>query len=278
MPVIQDHQLFLLEGNTIKQGIAKSFYGQNAHVVLQEAQDYGDVITLPEFLQALYLSSFEDSLTRIPFTVQTEEIIGRSKAGNEVAIVVHGLGLLTSQRIHQRIRIEELTEGKVPDHGLTRTASGRGQFALPLQDDEVYALLDGYVVPVFSYSEFIGISRLPRDYAVVRDLDLQKEIPSGNYSLNLLQEIPRVIALAGGVDNLKPCLDLLALHYGQEEIRYSHHLHDIDPRQPQGRFLEVHGTGDLFYGEMEMDGPARFLAVKRGDLEEKIDKAVTVEM
>src|SRR3989344_5825317 len=96
---VQDHPIFLLEDNTIKQGMARSFYDQHGYIALHQAQEYGEVLTMPEFLQALYLSSFQSSLSEIPFTVRTEEIIGKSKQGNYVAVVMHGAGVLTPKRI-----------------------------------------------------------------------------------------------------------------------------------------------------------------------------------
>ena|SRR3989338_1225202 len=284
MVYIQDHPISLVEGNTIKQGRATSFYGQHGYAVLQKAQEYCEVLTLPEFLQALYLSSFQSSLLEIPFTVQTEEIIGKSKAGNHVAIVVHGTGILTPKRIRNGSILEEV-EDEVPDHGLTRTKSGRGQFALPLYEAEIHALLEGYILPIFQYSDFQpGRSNLPREYAVVRDFHPETEFPTEKYfandyyALRELEVIPRVISLAGGAENLEHCFDLLTLYHGLKKMRYSHPLHDLDPEQPQGRFIEVHGIGNLFFSHMEMDGSARFLAVKREELEEKIDKDVTLEV
>ena len=90
--------------------------------------------------------------------------------------------------------------------------------------------------------------------------------------------IPRVISLAGGAENLEHCFDLLDLYHGLNKMRYSHPLHDLDPEQPQGRFIEVHGIQNLFYSHMEMDGSARFLAVKLEELQEKIDKEIMIEV
>ena len=282
---VQDHSISLIEDNTIKQGMAISFYGQHGYAVLQKAQEYGDVLTLPEFMQALYLSSFDDSLTGVPFTVRTEEIIGKSPQGNPVAVVVHGAGLLNPRRIHDSIIIKPVMEGEVPDHGLTRTKSGRGQFALPLYEAEIHALLEGYILPIFQYSDFKpGRPNLPREYAVVRDFHPETEFPTEKYfandyySLRELEVIPRVISLAGGAENLEHCFDLLDLYHGLNKMRYSHPLHDLDPEQPQGRFIEVHGIQNLFYSHMEMDGSARFLAVKLEELQEKIDKEIMIEV
>lgn len=280
MVYIQEHPISLIVANTIKQGMARSFYDQQGYLALQEAQEHGDVLTMPEFLQALYLSSFQGSLVEVPFTVQTEEIIGKSREGNQVAAVVHGTGLLTPKRIRDGIIIEAAMEDEIPDHGLTRTISGRGQFALPLYDYEVHALLEGHILPIFHYADFKkGISNLPREYAVVRDFHPRTEVPSDNHQyLNTLKEIPRVISLAGGVENLENCLELLNLQHSVKTLDYSHPLHHLDPEQPQGRFVEVHGLGNLFYSHKEMDGSARFLSVKKENLEEKFDKEIMIEV
>ncbi len=280
MVIVKDHHVSLLEENTIKQGIAQSFYGQQNYIVLDKAQEYGDVLTLPEFLQALFLSSFDSSLADIPFAVRTEEIIGKTRQGNVVAAVVHGAGLLTPRRIRSGIVIEETAEKEVPHHGLTKTKSGRGQFALPLYDAEVHALLDGLVVPIFSYAEFKDLCTLPRRYAIVRDFHPRREIPPGYQFLSTLEATPRVISLAGGMENLE-ALTYALNRRGLKKINYAHslnYLEDADLEQPQGRFMEVHGIENLFYSEMEMDGPARFLAVKRELLQEKIDKEVMIEV
>lgn len=281
MVYIQEHPISLLDGNNIKQGTATSFYGQQGYKILQHAQDYGEVLTLPEFLQVLYLLSFQSSLLEIPFTVRTEEIIGKSRQGNNIAIVVHGAGLLTPKRICEGINIEPVREDEVPDHGLTRTKSGKGQFALPLYDYEIHALLEGDILPIFTYDDFKkDISSLPREYAVVRDFHPRTEVQSEYRFLSTLEVIPRVVSLAGGSENLELCLDALN-RCGLKKINYSHslnYLEDVDLEQPQGRFIEVHGVGNLFYGGMEMDGPARFLSVQRDTLEEKIDKEVRIEV
>lgn len=283
MVVSKDHPVCLIEREhekyLLKQGMARSFYGQLGYAMLQKAQEHGDILTLPEFLQALYLSSFQGTLTEVPFTVQTEEIIGKSRQGNPVAIVVHGQGILTSKRIRNGSILEEI-EDEAPNHGLTRTKSGRGQFALPLYDYEVHALLEGHILPIFSYDNFKkGISALPREYAVVRDFHPRKEVPSGHHQyLNTLKEIPRVISLVGGIENLENCLDMLTFYHGIKKLNYSHPLHHLDLEQPQGRFVEVHGINNLLYSHMQMDGPARFISVKRENLQEKIDKDVVVEV
>jgi len=48
-----------------------------------------------------------------------------------------------------------------------------------------------------------------------------------------------------------------------------HSLHNLDINQPQGRFLERRGFLEGLYGCLEMDGSARFVAVRKQDLEEK---------
>lgn len=276
MVYIQNHWIALAKQNTIKQGSARSFYG-NISESLLSAQKHGEVFSLPEFLQALTLSSFEGPLTGVPFTVQTEEIIGKSKQGNSVTVVVHGPGLLTAERITQGIVLKEF-DGKIPDHGLTRTISGRGQFALPLFNHEVEALLEGRILPVYSYTEFkAGISNLPRRYAVVRDFHPRKEIPEGYQFLSTLKVLPRLISLAGGVENLECTLDLLAIDKKIDRMGYFHPFRQIDPDQPQGRFIEIHGVHHLFYSFREMDGTARFLSVKKEELEERISGISTID-
>jgi len=277
MVVVQDHPISLIRGYTIKQGSAKSFYGQQGYLLLHKAQEYGDVLTLPEFLQVLYLDSFQGPLAEIPFTLQTEEIVGKSKAGNSVAIVVHGQGLLTPERISKGIIIEEADKDGFFDHGLTKTESGRGQFALPLYDAEIWTLLEGQILPIFSYPEFKRISNLPQHYAVVRDFHPRTELPSGNQFLSTLAVIPRVVSLAGGLENLEQCVEMLTIH-GLRKIQYSHPLHDIDLEQPQGRFIEAQGIHNLFYSFRQMDGPARFISVREENMEEKFDKEVVVEV
>ncbi|HLD40435.1 MAG TPA: hypothetical protein VJB13_04825 [Candidatus Nanoarchaeia archaeon] len=280
--VVKNHFIFQVvrenDQYLVKQGIAKSFYSYWMQDALQEAQQYGEVLTLPEVLEALGLSSFQGFLAEVPVTVQTEEIIGKTKAGNAVAIVVHGKGLLTPQRIIAGTIIEKIVDNMVPDHGLTHTVSGKGQFALPLEREELTALLAGNIVPLYSYSGFTKESNLPREYAIVRDLDLNTEVLNGDYSFTILKKIPRLISLAGGQENLENCFDLWQVKLGGERMHYSHTLHYLDLNQPQGRLMEVHGARNLFYSFREMGGPARFVAVNRENLEERIDKEVTIEI
>lgn len=272
MVVIQDHPVSLIEGNTIKQGTAKSFYDQHGYIALHKAQEYGDVLTMPELLQAKALASFDDLLWKVPFTAESEEIIGLSGAGNAVSITVHGRGLLTPERIKEEVIL-----------GLTKTESGRSQYAVGLKAEEVHALLDGKTpsgeIAVYSYEDFMkNSSLLPRRYAVVRDFDLRKEIPAVEQFLTTLTALPRLRTYAGGEENLALYLDALGEYYQTRRAVYSHNFHSVDVTMAQGRLLQTHGIVQMLDGCLDMSAPARFLAMKGEDLEEKIDKEVTIEV
>ncbi|GEM_PF-3992362 len=279
MVYLQEHSISAMVGNSLQQGRATSFYDQHGYQALHTAQSYGQVFTLPKFLQASCLWPVDDLLWKVPVTTQTEEIIGKHKNGKIVHIIVHGQGLLTPKRIRDGIIIEELEPDVVPDHGLTKTTSGKGNGALPLYESEIAALLDGKILPIYSYSEFRkNISCLPGEYAVRRDFKLGTEMRSGYYNFNTLKKVPRLITLAGGVENLETCLEIVKDLFRVTEMYYSHPLHDLNLNQAQGRFMEVHGRGNLFYSLMEMDGSARFLSVKPEDLQEKCDGEVLIEV
>ncbi|MDP3698235.1 MAG: hypothetical protein Q8R47_01470 [Nanoarchaeota archaeon] len=276
MAVIEGHQLswivWELDRYTIKQGLTKSFYDQHNYVALELAQQHGLVLTLPELLQARSLLPFDDLLWRIPITAQTEEIIGKTKQGNPVAIVVHGSGLLTPERIIQGV-----------EEGLTRTILGKEQYAVRLQEKEVQSLLDGNTfwndIEVYTYSEFSrAVPNHLRRYAIVRDLELQKIIFPEKQSFRTWSALSSLQCYAGGEENLCLYLEMLELYCKHNQVEYRPPYNYIDADIPQGRLLQVHGLVDMFNHSMEMDGPARFLAVKPEHLQEKIDKEILIEV
>ena len=276
MVYIQDHCISLIakeQGKyTLKQGMAKSFYHQHVYVALQKAQEYGEVLTMPELLQAKAFASFDDLLWKVPFIAESEEIIGLSMAGTAVSITVHGRGLLTPERIKEEIIF-----------GLTKTESGRSQHAVGLKAEEVHALLDGKTpsgeIAVYSYEDFMkNSSLLPRKYAVVRDFELRKEIPAVEQSLTTLAVLPLLRTYAGGEENLALYLGALGEYYQTARAVYSHNFHSVDVTIAQGRLLQTQGIVQMLGGCLDMSAPARFLAMRREDLEEKIDKEVTIEV
>jgi len=273
MLVIQDHPFSVAKGGKHYTAVAKSFYGINVDAVLEKTQEYGKVLTMTELIN--YFPFSDDGLLQIvPVTVQSEEIVGRSRAGNEVVITVHGAGLLTPERIKNGINYSPLSADVMPDHGLTKPASGKGHGALPLKDEEVYALLDGKTpfgdIEVYSFSDLEKGFVFPTRYALVRDFDLEKEKISGKYySLQELANDPRMICSAGSLEAAEAHLRQLAKRSGTEMFSNFHSLHNLDINQPQGRFLERRGFLEGLYGCLEMDGSARFVAVRKQDLEEK---------
>jgi len=276
MAVIEEHHLSWIaresDRYTIKQGLAKSFYDQHNYVALALAQQHGQVFSLPELLQARILLPFDDQLWRVPLTAQTEEITGKTKQGNKVAIVVHGSGLLTPERIFQGV-----------EEGLTRTLSGKEQYALRLQEKEVHDLLEGNTfwndIEVYSYAEFRKAKpKHLRRYAIVRDLELQDGSFPEKKSFRAWSALPSLQCYAGGEEKLWLYLEMLELYGKQNQVEYQPPYNFIDPDLPQGRLLQVHGLVDMIYYSMEMDGVARFLAVKPEELREKIDKEILIEV
>ena len=273
MLVIQDHPFSVAKGGKHYTAVAKSFYGINVDAVLEKAREYGAVLTMAELIN--YFPFSDDGLLQeVPVTVQSEEIVGRSRGGNQVVITVHGAGLLTPERIKNGINHTPLSAEVMPDHGLTKPASGRGHGALPLQDAEVYALLDGKTpsgdIGIYSFSDLETGFVFPAGYALVRDFDLEKEKCSGKYySLQELVDDPRMICSAGSLEAAAAHLRQLAKRSGTDMFSNFHSLHSLDINQPQGRFLERRGSPQGLYGCLEMDGSARFVAVRKQDLEEK---------
>ena len=51
---VQDHPISLVDENTVKHGMAKSFYGQHGYAMLQKAQEYGDVLKRIEKIFAFF--------------------------------------------------------------------------------------------------------------------------------------------------------------------------------------------------------------------------------
>lgn len=275
MLITQDHfisQIELEQKNyIIKQGPAKSFYSENIVTALRGAQEYGSILTMPRFLQARCLAPFDDSLWQLPFIVQTEEVVGKTKQGNGVGITVHGAGLLTPERIEQAKKA-----------GLTRNPTGKNEFAIPLSDSEIHALLEGKPssgeILVYPYLEFEkGIANLPGRYAVVRDFDPRMELPEGENYIGCFYHLPRFIAAAGGVEESRTYLDVVRIARHSERVSHFHPYHDLDVEQPQGRLLGVGGFYFLLDICLEMDGSARFLALRKEDLEERIDTFLNIQ-
>lgn len=272
MAYLQEHFISLLSGTTIKQGVATSFYDQHNYVALEKAQQHGEVLTLPELMQVRSLLPFDDLLWRVPITAQTEEITGKTKQGNAVAIVVHGSGLLISERIFQGI-----------EEGLTRTLSGKEQYAVSLKEKELHDLLEGNTlwndIGVYSYAEFrkAKLEHLRR-YAIVRDLDRHADLAPAHYDLRRLLDVPRWQCFASGEENLEAYLSLLKLYCKNKRVDYSYPYAPLDSDQPQGRLLQLEGLLPVVNCSKEMDGWGRFISVKKELLEEKVDKEIIVEM
>ena len=257
----QDHSVSLIDPKRgIIEGVATSFYGDNIQA-LREAQEHGSVYTMPQLIQLLSLPHPDLLLLKIPITVLSEEIVGKSKDEKPVAITVHGAGLLTPELIRER---------KI---NLTKNASGKEQYAIPFEPEEVYALLEGKLpsgdIEVYSFTDIKKGMNFPTRYALVRNLDLSREKKSGeHYSFSEMIDDPRTICSAGSVEAAEAHLAMLTQTHAM--LANFHPLHDLNLDQPQGRFLERRGVVQGLYGCMEMDGIARFLSVKK-NLEEKFE-------
>src|SRR3989344_4633770 len=83
----------------------RSFYDQHTYAALRAAENYGPVFTLPEFLEARMQN--DDDALWLPYTVRTEEILGRNKSGKLISVIVHGTGLLTAERIERAQAMEK---------------------------------------------------------------------------------------------------------------------------------------------------------------------------
>ncbi len=276
MLIIRDHCISQIEPEQnnyiLKQGFTKSFYSENIVTALRGAQDYGSILTLPQFLQARCLATFDDPLWNLPFTVQTEEIVGKTKAGAHVGITVHGAGLLTPERIQL-----------AKETGLTRNPTGKNEFAVPLYDPEIHALLEGNPlsgdINIYSYLEFEkGIHNLPERYAVVRDFHPRMELPEGENYIGCFYHLPRLVTAAGGVEELRTYLDIVRIANHSDRVSHFHPYRDIDVEQPQGRLLGAGGFYFLLDSCMEMDGSARFLTIRKENLEERIDTFLNISL
>ena len=256
-------------------------------IALRKAQAYagenGYVATMSDLLFWRTHSTNRD-LESCLFTALSEEVVGTTHQGNEVVVVTHGGGLLTSERIEQSYR-----------KGLTSSYVAR------FTDAEMQGLLagkcaDGTEIPVFSYQDFVEKSNTPRRYSIVLDFDIVKNLPSDLQDADSFKSNPLFIARAGGekiaaefVDAIKvrysvipltpqfvnSILKLLPRQFHSEipqltshltsthilQLRNQHRFGSIDSRVPQGYVLYLDRINDGLNGHFNSCRDSRFVAV-----------------
>ena len=248
----------LLEKKNVAEG--EAFYNTHLPAALKKAQTYagkqGYVASLPELVRARILASPDQEIWTNFYTANSEEDIGATKQGKPILLVVHGNGILSSPE-----RIERAYQD-----GLINRAAR-------LFQEEVVKLSEGrlpneQVIPVHSFSEFRqGIRNLPRNYAIVMDLDEAKRTKSGVHKIKDLLNSPLFIARAGGLQTAEEYLRNV-----EEKLKVSkygswHPFDNVDINQPQGRllFLDIN-YDNCFNGLSNLGNDGRFVGVRAPEI------------
>ena len=209
------------------------FGGIDSNLAWSEAQnhagihkeDKGFMATLPQLVHGISydpnkLDEFGSSITPL-----SEEINGKSPAGINVLIELHGGGIIDpSKNIGSNIKLsvkvypqnfQQLLDGKLPD---------------------------GSEIPIFPFKELeSGISNLPMKYAVWTDLDRVQNKKSGKYGIEELRTDELFIMRAGGPESANKFLDAIGIYAEAKQLQphygNRHSLGKVDENQTQSRLL-----------------------------------------
>ena len=232
---------------------AAVFFDSHLPIALRRALEYagdaGFVASLPALLQARANASFDNEIWDTWFfTSNSEESLVKTPQGKHVAVIVHGGGIFASPARFRQLYLAS-TDRHSPD-GFT------GLFGGKILDQEAHEMLegrcpDGAEIPVFSFSEFrVGMTNLPRRYAVVMDFEMARKSKCGLTSFDELQEDPLMIARAGGGEAAAAYLDRAREYYGTSVMGSWHRFDDMNPMQPQTWVPFVY---DCLGGASQMD-------------------------
>lgn len=194
MPQIKEGELLL----PVKPRAGKIICGDSLLNAFENTQNYAGeachILSLPELVKAKLITPKNHFIWRHSVTCASEEILGRTKAGNDVYVIAHGKGILNFQRIK-----------KTYEEGLINTEyiENVKQKAVKITEDELCDLLDGRLpdgseIPVYSYKEFEQNTDLPSAYAIVLDRNEVHKLPFGSQSFDHLKDNMLFIARIGG--------------------------------------------------------------------------------
>ena len=278
-----------------RKGLHWVLYDDNigAHSSLRRAQKQaeeqgGFVASLPQLLRERVLNPYTvhtvegesesyrglDMVDKIwipNLTGLSEEDVGKTRRGSDVLVEVHGGGIVLSS----------------PERMERAYETNPRATSVDISDLEVYDLLDGRLpdgteIPIFPFNEFRqGIRDLPARYGVVMDLDMAKKSLYGGWEIQSFHNDPLMIVRAGGVEEAIAYMELARNNY--DDFDNYHHLKDLDPNKPQGKWLSVDGIEDNLnsaglLSNHVLGASAHFVAVynPRGTLENKFQNSLII--
>ena len=166
---------------------------------LEYAGDDGFIASMPQLLHARANADYDNEIWNTWFfTSNSEESLAITKQGNRVSVMVHGGGIFATPERFRKLYLASVNRSCKT--GFT------GLFGAKIAESEARELVegrlpDGTEIPVFPFDEFKqGITKLPRRYAVVMDLEKARKSKCGYASFDELKDDPLMIARAGGVE------------------------------------------------------------------------------
>lgn len=232
-----------LEGKTYE---TKEFYDSDMSQALRNAQEYtskkGFVAGMPQLI-AWKASDHKSPLWNNWYTTTTEEHIipdtkGRfGKKGQQLILVTQGHGILTPERIEKACR-----EGLV---------SGAAQL-IPRERD--IRLLHSPLVRL--YEEYDDSQKPP--YTIVLTREQAEAYKSGPLKIHEFTNHPRVIAWAGGKQNLDSYFEKARIS-GSDAVCVWYDTANADT--PRGRVLFLNDDDDGLSGDYSLNNNGRFVGV-----------------
>ncbi len=215
----------------------------------------GVIASLPFFLAAKSVADKgSHDVWKRWYSVQSEENVGISPyTGGRVVIVVHGGGILTSQRIFQAYK-----EGLTPQRAAKYTEK---EFS-----DLWYGNLpNGEKIPMYVMQDLEqgNISDPFGHYGVIVDFDQVKATTSGYHTKEDFMKNPLVLARAGTLEYLEAYFD--KAKYSKGKVGNWHRFAEIDPSTPQGRVLFVNSSYYGLNGYYYLDFNGCYLGVQRSE-------------
>ena len=200
----------------------------------------GFVASLPQLLHARVGASFDNVLWNTWFTANSEECVARTPQGNWVLVAVHGGGIFgTPERIRT---LYHASVDRRSELGFT------GLFAGKISERENRYIVDGRLpdgrqIPVYAFSDFErGGADLPRQYAVVMDLEMAKNAHTGYSAFDDLGDDPLMIVRAGGRERAAAYLDRARIRNATDTMGSWHSLNEMEPDQPQSCICTMYGS------------------------------------
>ena len=200
----------------------------------------GFVASLPQLLHARVGASFDNVLWNTWFTANSEECVARTPQGNWVLVAVHGGGIFaTAERIRT---LYHASVDRRSELGFT------GLFAGKISERENRDIVDGRLpdgrqIPVYPFSDFDrGGTDLPRQYAVVMDLEMAKNARTGYSTFDDLRDDPLMIVRAGGRERAAAYLDRARTRNATDTMGSWHSLNEMEPDQPQACICTMYGS------------------------------------